>query len=98
MAGIDFRIDVTVGNDQVLPPVVVDVQECCAPSKILSVHRQSRSDGSVVGVICADISVKSVRVVSEGGLETVQQAIAIIVTCGHSHPYLFAAVFVAADS
>src|SRR5258708_6251002 len=56
------------------------------------------NDGSVVGVIFAEVSVKRVPVGSEVGLENVQQAIAIIVTCGHAHTCLFAAVFVVGDA
>src|SRR5258708_36133377 len=73
--GIDLRIHVAIGDDQVFPSVVVDIQKCSAPSKILGVHRQSGSNGSVVEVICAQISVQSVRVVPNVSLENIHTPI-----------------------
>src|SRR5438552_15046005 len=92
--GIDLRIHMTVGDDQVFPSVVVDIQKCGAPSKILGVHRQSGRNGGVVEVISTQISVQSVRVVCKVSLENIQKAVAIEVACRHTHSCLLAAVFV----
>src|SRR5260370_28706250 len=91
-------IHVTVADDQVFPPIVVDIQKCGAPSKMFGVYRQSGSNGRVVEVISAQISVQSVRVVRKVSLENIQQPVMIEVACRHAHSCLFAAVFVVGDA
>ena len=93
-AGVYFGINVTVGNDQIFPSVIIEVEKCRPPSQIFCVHRETRADGIVLEVICALVFVHGVGVVGEVRLENVEQTIAVEIRGSGAHTSLFASIFV----
>src|SRR5205823_1674104 len=87
-------INVTVGNDQIFPSVIIEVEKCRPPSQIFCVHRETRADGIVLEVICALVFVHGVGVVGEVRLENVEQTIAVEIRGSGAHTSLFASIFV----
>src|ERR1700679_1261160 len=48
MAGVDFRVNVAVGGEDVGPAVVVDVEEHGAPAQLVGIDAQAGWVGDVV--------------------------------------------------
>src|ERR1700761_9154535 len=98
MSGVDFRIDVAVGEQKIGPAIVVDIDEGHTPAKILRVETEAsllnhRREGAV-----AVVFVERRNIVGEVGFEDVFISVASVVTYSRSHASLFAAIFVIGDT
>ena len=92
---VDDAVDVAVGDDDVLPAVVVVVEEGVAPAEegdgwLSDAHLVA--DVGEVGV--AVVAVERVVVVGEGGVVEVEKAVVLVVADGDAHGGGLAAVLV----
>src|SRR6185437_7956872 len=94
MAGVDFRVDVAVGGDDVGPAIVVDVDEHGAPAEFVGVDAETGRIGYVVeGAVTVGV-VEGGGVVGEIGLEDVQVAVAVVVGDRGAHAGLLAPILI----
>ena len=81
-----------VADQNVCPPVVVHVEESAAPSQILRVRAQPRSEGRIFESRSAQIMIKRRRVAGEVGFHDVEIAVEIVVRGRNPHTSLRLAV------
>ena len=81
-----------VGDNQIRPTVVVEVQRRCAPPHVLCAHRQTAFYGLVGKIVLAPVVIERGRVVGEVCLEYVQHAIMRKICRRYAHAGLFGAV------
>ncbi len=55
------RVHVAVGDEQVGPSVIVEVQKGGAPFHILRVHRKTSSAGDVIEGVIPEVSIERIR-------------------------------------
>jgi tetratricopeptide (TPR) repeat protein len=91
---VHFGIHVSIGEDQILPPIVIDIHRRRTPSQIPGVHRQAASDGGVGKVVVPLVVVEGGGVVRKVGLENIEAPVMAEVGCGRAHPGLFAPLLV----
>ena len=60
---VDTRIDVTIGDENILPPVVIKVEECGPPTEELSIDGQAGGHGFVGEKRVTFVEVEGVGVV-----------------------------------
>src|SRR5579872_3263542 len=94
MIFVYLGIDVAVGENQIGPAVIVEVEKHRAPAQILGVQAQAGSESGVGEGAVAIVVVERRRIVGEVGFEDVEAAIAVVVGDGCAHAGLLAAVFV----
>ena len=92
VGAVDFGVDVTVGDEDVEPAVVVHVEEADAPAEVAGVDAEAGEVGVVVEVEVAEVVVEGVGVSGEVGLDDVEEAVAVEVSDGDAHACLGFAV------
>src|ERR1700680_1101275 len=93
-AGVYELEDMAIGDEKVLPTVVVEIHERSPPLDVLSVAGQAGFDGNVQKAAVAIVAIQSGGVAGEVGLEDIEIAVAIEVGGGRSHSGLLAPVFI----
>src|SRR5216683_2966269 len=94
MLAIHFRVDVAVGEEQIGPAVVVEIEKRDAPAEVLRVEPESRGKGFVVEGAVAIVAVERGGIVGEIGFEQIEFAVAVVVGNGRAHAGLLAPVVV----
>ena len=89
---VHFGIDVSVGDQDVEPAVVVHVEEADAPAEVAGVDADAGEVGAVVEVEAAEVLIEGGGVSGEVGLDDVEEAVAVEVSDGHAHAGLGLAV------
>src|ERR1700679_263992 len=89
---VDLGVDVAVGDQDVEPAVIVDVQKADAPAKQARVDAQTGLIGAVVEGTVAQVHVERIRVSGEVGLDDVEQTVAVVVAHRDTHAGLGFAV------
>ena len=89
---LHLRIDMTVGEEQVQPAVVVEVQEGSPPAQPPGVDAHAAHEGPVVAVAVPAVAVQRRGVPGEVGLEDVHEPVAVVVANRDTHPRLGLAV------
>src|SRR5215831_17245856 len=90
---IDLRIDVTIGNPNIRPAIVVEIEKLGAKTKERDAYRSNIRRTCQVGELAMVIVVvEVVGIVGEIGLEDVRPSIAIIVGGVDPHASLLAAI------
>ncbi len=69
---VHFGIYVAVGEDQILPSIVIDIQSGCSPSQIPGIDREATIDGRVDEIVAALVTIEGVGIVCEVGLEDIE--------------------------
>src|SRR6266849_6624216 len=91
---VHFGVDVTVGQEQIGPAVVVNIEKHDAPAKILRVQAETGGESFVVERGVAIVVVESRGIVGKICLEQIEPAIAIVVRDGGAHAGLLAPVII----
>src|SRR5205085_7227958 len=95
LLAVNRGVDVTVGDDNILPPVAVEVHEGRAPAEKRNRRlAESRLESYVGEVAFAIVVVERVRVVGEVRDVEVYEAVVVVVTDGDAHARLLAPVLV----
>ena len=97
-ARIDVRVDVAVGNQNVLPSVVVEIHKSAAPTHEVRVHGQARRPGDLGKGAVAEIAIEVRRIVGKVRLQDVQETVAIEVRRRRAHAGLLVALFIKRDA
>ncbi len=92
VGAVDLRVDVAVGDEDVEPAIVVEVDEADAPAEIAGVEAEAGEVGVVFKGAVAEVEVEGVGVAGEVGLDDVEQAVAVEVADGDAHAGLRLAV------
>ena len=92
--GVDLRVDVAVGDEEVRVAVVVDVGEHGSPAEGVGVDGKAGGVGLVGESAVGLGTVKGGGVVGEVGLEEIEAAVGVVVGGGGAHAGLLAAVLV----
>src|SRR6266849_5088651 len=91
---VHLRIDMSVGEDEIGPAIIVKVKKHGAPAQILCVQTKSRGEGNIRKDSFTVIAVKGRRVIREIGLKNIQPSVAVVIRDGSSHARLLAPIFV----
>src|SRR5713226_725531 len=91
---VHLRIDMSVGEDEIGPAIIVKVKKHGAPAQILRVQTKSRGEGNIRKDSFTVIAVKGRRVIREIGLKNIQPSVAVVIRDGSSHARLLAPIFV----
>src|SRR5687767_6274251 len=84
--GIPLRIDVTVGHQQIHPPVIVIVKKLRAPANIRKANLSDPGlERDVSKSIAALVVIENVVLVVEIGYEKIKLTVMIVVTQGNPH-------------
>src|SRR5205823_9273816 len=94
----NFGINATGGHKQVGQSVVVQISDACTPSDVARFNAQAGTNGDVVKVPFAVVSVKHVGVVGEVCFENVDIAVEVEVSDGDAHTSLLQTVFAERDA
>ena len=89
---VDLGIDVAVGDEDVEPAIVVQIDEADAPAEIARVDAKAGEVGVVFKGAVAEVLVERVGVAGEVGLDDVEQAVAVEVADADAHAGLRLAV------
>ena len=92
LCSVHLGIDVAVGDQDVEPAIVVDIDEAHTPAQQPGIHAQSRLVGAVVEGAVAEIHEEGVGIAGEIGLHNVEHAVAVVVADGNAHAGLRLAV------
>src|SRR6267378_7894245 len=95
---VDLRIDVSVGEDEVGPTVIVEVEKHGPPAQILRMRTESGSEGNVRKKSLTIVAVKGRGVIGEVGFKNIQPAVAVVIGDGGAHSRLFSAILVERNS
>ena len=82
---VDFRIDVPIDLHDVLPSIIVEIDEAAAPSHILVVDTDSGRKRNIVKCAVTIVVVEIASIVSEVRFEDVKPAVTVVVGYGHAH-------------
>src|SRR5689334_2932493 len=94
MLFIDFRIDVSVYQQEIGPPIVIEIEKHCPPSEILCVKAEAGWSRHVIERPVAIVLIESRRIVRKVSFENIEPAIAVVVSDRRSHSGLLAPVLV----
>src|ERR1017187_7775252 len=83
-----------IGDEKVLPAIVVEIHECGPPLDVSCVAGEAGLNCNVQKAAVAIVAVESGGVAGEVGLEDIEVAVAVVVGGGGSHSGLLAPVFV----
>ena len=72
---VNLGIHMPIGDDQILPTIVVKVEKGRTPSQVLGIDREAGADRIVLKIILAPIAIEGVGVVGKICLEDVQQSV-----------------------
>src|SRR5664279_104064 len=93
-----LRINMSIGENEVGPTVIVEIKKHGAPTQILRVLVKTGSEGDVRKNSVSVVTVQGGRVVGEVSFEKIQPAVTVVIGDGGSHAGLFATLFVEGDS
>ena len=96
--GFEFGINVTGGDRNILPSIVVEVLKSGTPADKSIVDCQAGRARSVFKDGFAHISIEHGKIPGEVCLENIQVAIAVIVADGYPHACLFLAILAIGDA
>src|SRR5713226_9324254 len=91
---VHLRIDMSVGEDEIGPAIIVKVKKHGAPAQILRMQTKSRGKGNIRKDSFTVIAVQGRRVIREVGLKNIQSSVAVVIRDGSSHARLLAPIFV----
>src|SRR6266849_8736948 len=91
---VHLRIDMSVGEDEIGPAIIVKVKKHGAPAQILRVQTKSRGESHIRKDSSTVIAVQGRRVIGEVGLKNIQPSVAVVIRDGSSHARLLAPIFV----
>src|SRR5713226_6473839 len=91
---VHLRIDMSVGEDEIGPAIIVKVKKHGAPAQVLRMQTESRGEGNIRKDSFTVIAVQGRRVIGEVGLKNIQPSVAVVIGDGCSHARLLAAIFV----
>src|SRR5208283_1203460 len=97
-AAVEVGIDVAVGDDDILPAVVVEVEEADAPADVLGVDGEAGLGGDLGETNLAEVAVEVGDVAGEIGLDDVEPAVVIVIGGRGAHAGLLMAVLVIGDA
>src|SRR5450432_3039019 len=89
---LNLRVDMPVDLHDVLPAIVIDVNEPTAPRNILIVNADTRRERNITKGSVAVVVIEVAGVVREVRLEDVEPPVAVVVRYSHTHTRLFVAV------
>src|SRR5438477_10298880 len=82
---LDFREDVAVDQQQVLPTVVVEIEEATPPSDEASVARETCCESSLFKLALRASPIEALALIGKVGTEYIDQPVAVIICCCHAH-------------
>src|SRR6266536_1739531 len=82
---LDLREDVAVDQQQILPTIVVEIEEAASPSGEASVARETRGEGSLFKVAVRPRPIEALALIGKVGPEYIDQPIAVIISRCHAH-------------
>src|SRR5229473_530442 len=91
---VHLRIDMSVGQDEIWPAVIVKVKKHGAPAQILRVQTESRGVSHIRKNSFTVIAVQGRRVIGEVGLKNIQPPVTVVIRDSSSHTRLLAPIFV----
>ena len=96
---IHLRVDMSVGDEDILQPVVVEVEESDAPAQIApAIADESRMMGIIDECTLAGIAIERVVVVGEVGDHDVEPAVVVEIFELDAHAGLLAAILTEGDA
>src|SRR6266550_7426972 len=81
----DLRVDVAIGNEEVLPPIVIKIEEAYPKTQIFPIYSEAGLDAGIVKRSLPVISVQRRDLVGEIRASDVEPAIGIEIADGHAH-------------
>src|SRR5450755_2123880 len=72
-------VNTSGGHEQIRKPVVVEVDDSCAPADVVCLNADLCSTGPILEVACAVVVVEPVGVVGEMSFEDVEMTVEVIV-------------------
>src|SRR5258707_15881928 len=91
---VHLRIDMSVGEDEIGPAIIVKVKKHGAPAQILRVQTEPRGVSHIRKNSFTVIAVQGRRVIGEVGLKNIQPSVAVVIRDGSSHARLLPPFFV----
>ena len=91
---IHFGIDVPVGEDQIGPTVIIEVEEHGSPAEVLRMQAEPRSKCNVGKNSISTVLVKDGSVIGKVRFKNVQAAVAVVIGDSGTHTGLLASVFI----
>src|SRR6185369_159705 len=96
---IHLRIDMSVGDKEVSPPVIIEVEELNTETQEGNAYRAEAGRSSNIGELTiVVIVIEIVRVVGEVGLDDVRPRVMIVVGRINAHARLFAPIRTVRDA
>src|SRR5260370_11076802 len=95
---VHLRIDMSVGEDEIGPAIIVKVKKHGAPAQILRVQTESRGVSHIRKNSFTVIAVQGRRVICEVSLKNIRPSVAVVIRDVSSHASLLAPIFVARHS
>src|ERR1700678_4105561 len=91
---VHLRIDMSIGEDEIGPAIIVKVKKHGAPPQILCVQAKSCGKGNIRKDSATVIAVQGRGVVGKIGFENIQPSVAVVIRDGSTHTRLLAPLVV----
>ena len=92
LRAIDLGIHVAVGDEDVEPAIVIDVDEADAPAEQARIDAEACLVGAIVERAVAEIHKERIGIAGEIGLHDIEHAVAVVIANGNAHAGLRLAV------
>src|SRR5689334_425066 len=90
----NFWINVSVGDENVRPAIVIIIEETSTPAQVFDVRAESSVERPKAKVSIALIAVEVRHVVLKVCLQDIQPAVTVVISGGDSHTRLLAPILV----
>ena len=91
---VDLGIDVPIHQQQIRPPIVIEVEKHRSPSQIFGVEAKPSRGSHIVECSIAVVAIEGRSIVGKVRLENVKAPITVVVADRRSHARLLAPVFI----